>query len=201
MIEPDNIIFDHTESKNSTPESVLRFAKNVIVPFKQSQIEKYKNHPKYTKYNLSNQSHALCKWDIYYAHVTDEVIDYLLQHNIHVAIVEPNMTDDLQEMDKGVNGPFKKHLRKKFVNWRASQSILQLNDGIDAEDVYVEYGLTALKTLHVKWVSNAGKYIEDRGIIADSFVQVDNNLVGYSRWNDDWILNEYKNNNFNIVQE
>ena len=132
--------------------------------------------------------------------ITLEVINYLLSQNILIAIVPPNMTDDLQQMDKGINGPFKKHLRRRFVDWRASESVRQLNDGVDAEEVYVKYGLTALKTIHVKWSSNAWKYVEEKGFIADSFRQVDENLVGYTRWDDNWIANEYKNNNF-VVQE
>ena len=186
---PDNLFYDHTKSKNSTPESTMRMAEN-IVDFKNSQIRKY---------NLSSDRHGLCRWDIYYTHIEVEVIKYLLTNNIHVVIVPPNMTDDLQQMDKGVNAPLKSMIKRRFVEWRAEQSIDQLQNGVNAMDVFVDYGLTALKNIHVQWVSNAWKYVEEQGFIADSFRQVDNNLVGYTHWDDEWILNEYKNNKFMVV--
>ena len=184
---PDNIFYDHTASKNSTPDSTIRFAKKGVVEFKNSQI---------AKYNLTVDRHALCRWDIFYTHITEDVIKYLLENNVHVVIVPPNMTDDLQQMDKGVNASFKYMLRRRFVDWRATQSINQLNDGITAEDVFVKYGLKALKNIHVGWTASAWTYVEEQGLIKKSFDMVDDNLVGYTRWDDKWIANEFKNNNF-----
>ena len=143
----------------------------------------------------------MCRWDVFYTHIGLEVIEHLLQNNVHVVIVPPNMTDDLQQMDKGVNAPFKAMLKRRFVEWRAQQSIDQLSRNINAEEVYVKYGLSALKNLHVQWTSTAWKYCEERGFIADSFRQVDDNLVGYTHWDDKWIINEYKSNGFKICTE
>ena len=145
--------------------------------------------------------HALCRWDIHYTHVIGDVLQYLERQNIHVAIVPPKTTDDLQQMDVGVNGPFKSYLKRSFTNWRASQSIEQMRQGVKAEDVYVNYGLTALKNLHVQWTSTAWKLVEENGFISDSFRKVDENLVGYTHWDDSWIVNEYKTNGYQVYNE
>ena len=67
---------------------------------------------------------------------------------------------------------------------------------MDDEEIGVQYGLRALKTIHVKWTSDSWKYVGEEVCIADSFREVDENLVGYTRWDDNWIANEYKKNNF-----
>ena len=191
MKEPDNLFFDHTPSKNSTPESTLRMAHNIIA-FKKEQIKRYK---------LAEDRYGLCRWDIFYTHVTKEVLDFLVANRMRVVIVPPNMTDGLQQMDKGVNAPLKAMLKKNYTTWRSDQSIHQMAKGISAEDVFVKFGLKALKTIHVKWVASAWKYIEEQGFISKSFELVDDNLIGYTHWNEDWILNEYAKNGFEIKND
>ena len=148
----------------------MRFAKKVIYRFVKKQREKY---------NLNETDHALVKWDIYYTHIDVGVLQWLLSKNIHVVIVPANYTDDLQEMDVAINKPFKTQLAHGFVNWRAGVACDQLNAGVTPEQVFVDYGLKAIKHLHVQWVKSAWKYCIDNGFIKKAFKKVDNAFVHY----------------------
>eukprot|EP01084_Bolivina_argentea_P143029 251233_1 len=179
---PPNMYMDHSYNTWSDEETIMNYAKDVVVPFKNEQIQKH---------NLPENSHALLRWDIYYVHLFDSVIKYLLSHNVHVVIVPPDTTDDLQQMDQSVNAGFKYKLKLNFTEDRAKKSIEELLVGIDCDKIHMDYHLKALKNKHVKWVSNAWKYCEDKDLIRKSFDIVENNCVGYSSWNDNRIANEY----------
>eukprot|EP01083_Nonionella_stella_P069768 186192_1 len=147
------------------------------------------------KYNISPTTHALLKWDIYYTHLEDEAIDALEKMNIHVAIVPPNMTDDLQEMDVSVNKPFKDQLRDQFTRDRNKKSMDMIAKGFDASDIHYDYSMSSLKDKHMMWVSRSWNYVESNGIIANGFNAVDNAMVGYGLNEeaiDSMIENRYK---------
>eukprot|EP01083_Nonionella_stella_P069770 186195_1 len=151
---PQNMYLDHTYNTWSDPESTKRFAEDCIIPFKAKQAQKY---------NISPTTHALLKWDIYYTHLEDEAIDALEKMNIHVAIVPPNMTDDLQEMDVSVNKPFKDQLRDQFTRDRNKKSMDMIAKGFDASDIHYDYSMSSLKDKHMMWVSRSwNSMIENR---------------------------------------
>ena len=181
-------VFDHSATKWSTPDTTPLFISNCLIDFKKSQCEKY---------NLPLDSPVLLKCDIYYTHRDPAALQLLKQNNMRVAYIPANMTDELQEMDVNINGPMKERLSNDFVSWRADKSIAQLKNGVDAKDVYVNYGLKAIKNVHVGWVASAWKYCEEQGFIKQGFEKVDNNLVGYDRWDDSWIQNKQNNNDNN----
>eukprot|EP01083_Nonionella_stella_P085614 237437_1 len=180
---PENMRFDHTHNSWSEPESILRYLKHHVVPFTKNQCKKYDL--------VYDDEHFLMCWDIHYSHIDADVLEYAKSQRIHIIVVPANMTDDLQEMDKGVNGPLKAKLKENFVSYRAQQSVEGLAAGLKPDEIYIDYGLLALKVPHAKWSSNAWKYVEEEGHIEDSFRQVDDNLVGYARWDDAWVQNEW----------
>eukprot|EP01084_Bolivina_argentea_P179875 310799_1 len=180
--EPDNVVFDHSENHWSDPDTTHGFVEDVLLPFYESQRRKY---------HLPYGSHALLRWDVYYTHRLDDILLHLQNKYpfIHIVFVPAGETDKLQQMDVAVNKPMKGRLKVHFVDWRCAQSMQQMANGISANDVYVDYGLVALKIIHVKWVSEAWDYVIKSGFIKNAFTKVEKNLVGYSSWSDDMIGN------------
>ena len=113
--------------------------------------------------------------DNFRGQIPESVFSLLDQHNIHVCILLPNMTDCLQPMDISVNKPVKDHLRSQFSEWYTEQVLTQL-DGEDIENLEdlelqpINLGMPAMKELGAKWLVNTAQYISDNPqIIVNSF--------------------------------
>ena len=55
----------------------------------------------------------------------------------------------------------------------------QLNDGVTPEQAIVDYGLKAIKHLHIQWVKSAWEYCIDDGFVTKAFKTVDDACVRY----------------------
>ena len=53
--------------------------------------------------------------------------------------------------------------------------------------MWTDYGLRALKGLHVGWIQSAWTSMIEQELVRKSFKLVDDALVGYKEWNDDMI--------------
>ena len=60
--------------------------------------------------------------------ITDQIVQLLSDNNVHVALIPPNCTDQLQPMDLSVNKPAKEFLRSKFSDWYSEQVRQQIDD-------------------------------------------------------------------------
>ena len=106
----------------------------------------------------------MIKWDLFGAHRTQIVLSYCKNNNIKIVFVPPGMTDVMQEMDVGVNMPFKNKLRQEYICWRSKKSTKLLFENYDnksnfAETINISVTLSAIKTIHVHWLVTAWKYI------------------------------------------
>ena len=102
------------------------------------------------------------------------MIEPLESNNIHVCLLPPNTTDQLQPMDLSVNKPAKDFLKRCFEDWYAEQVTAQL-DGRDTESTELEpvsLSLPVLKELGAKWLVQMSEYFAvNPQIVVNGFVK------------------------------
>ena len=66
--------------------------------------------------------------------------------------VPPNMTNLYQPLDWSVNKAAKDFTRKKFSEWYTRQLTNGMENGIELDDIEIDYRLSVLKPLHATWL-------------------------------------------------
>ena len=66
--------------------------------------------------------------------------------------VPPNMTKLYQPLDLSVNKAAKDFTRKTFSEWYTRQLTNGMENGIELDDIKIDYRLRVLKPLHATWV-------------------------------------------------
>ena len=93
--------------------------------------------------------------DNFKGQITDQIVQLLSDNNVHVALIPPNCTDQLQPMDLSVNKPAKEFLRSKFSDWYSEQVRQQIDDVDDirkVEFVPVDLRLVVMRELSAQWL-------------------------------------------------
>ena len=95
-------------------------------------------------------------------------------NNIHVCLLPPNTTDQLQPLDISVNKPAKDFLKRKFEEWYSGEITKQL-EGKDIESAELQsinLGMPVLKELGAKWMAEMAEYFgENPQIVVNGFVK------------------------------
>ena len=94
--------------------------------------------------------------------ITDQIVQLLSDNNVHVVLIPPNCTDQLQPMDLSVNKPAKKFLRSKFGDWYSEQVHQQIDDENDigkVELVPVDLRLVVTREISAQWLVEVFDYI------------------------------------------
>ena len=126
---------------SNTLESI-KSIDEVIIPYVNAQREILSN---------SNQA-ALIIFDVFRSLITDEVASHLSQNNIYFVTIPNNMTHLFQPLDLTVNGHCKKFMKNEFAKWYMQQVDNALQVGKKLEDINIEFRLSVIKPLHVKWL-------------------------------------------------
>ena len=112
--------------------------------------------------------------DNFKGQITSTVTELLDANNIHVCLLPPNTTDQLQPMDLSVNKPGKDFLKRCFEDWYAEQVTTQL-EGRNAESTDLEpvsLSLPVQKELGAKWLVQMAEYFANNPqIIVNGFVK------------------------------
>ena len=90
--------------------------------------------------------------DVFPGQITDDVISFLKDNKIHYVLVPNNMTQLFQPLDLTVSKHCKSYLKQLFSEWHAQQIENLLSLGKKVEEIIIEFSLTTLKPLHVKWL-------------------------------------------------
>ena len=120
----------------------IKLINEIIIPYVQSQ-RKELGKPKQA---------ALVIMDLFRGQITDDVISFLRDSNIHYVLVPNNMTQLFQPLDLTVNKHCKSYLKRLFSEWYAQQIENQLSLGKKVAEIKIEFRLTTLKPLHAKWL-------------------------------------------------
>ena len=112
--------------------------------------------------------------DNFKGQITPAVTELLESNLIHVCLLPPNTTDQLQPMDLSVNKPAQDFLKCCFEDWYAEQVTAQL-DGRDPESTDLEpvsLSQPVLKELGAKWLVQMSEYFAvNPQIIVNGFVK------------------------------
>ena len=96
----------------------------------------------------------------------------LKDNNILSTKIPPNKTHVFQSLDLTVN-KFAKHFMKgKFSSWFSRQISLGFENGVELDDIGVDYRLSVLKPLHAKWLVELYNHVstdEGEEIVANSW--------------------------------
>jgi hypothetical protein len=153
----------HSHKHWSNEETMIQYVDNIIIPYVKS-----------ARASFSDNTAALVIMDNFKGQITSTVNELLDSNNIHVCLLPPNTTDQLQPMDLSVNKPAKDFLKRCFEDWYAEQVTTQL-DGTDTESTDLEpvsLSLPVLKELGAKWLVQMGEYFADNPqIIVNGFVK------------------------------
>ena len=76
---------------------------------------------------------------------------------MHIAMVPPNYTDLLQQLDVSVNKAVKNFLRQQFENWYATQVFQQFKRG---DNSAVDLKMSVVKPLGAQWIIDAINYLK-----------------------------------------
>ena len=120
----------------------IKLINEIIIPYVQSQ-RKELGKPKQA---------ALVIMDLFRGQITDDVISFLRDSNIHYVLVPNNMTQLFQPLDLTVNKHCKSYLKRLFSEWYAQQIENQLSLGKKVAEIKIEFRLTTLKPLYAKWL-------------------------------------------------
>ena len=80
---------------------------------------------------------ALCIFDVFRAHQTQDVLQKLKDNNIRYVFVPASCTDRLQPLDLTVNRVYKENMKAQFKEWYSEKVEAQLQSGISIGDVQV----------------------------------------------------------------
>ncbi|CAL1297088.1 unnamed protein product [Larinioides sclopetarius] len=64
---------------------------------------------------------SMLVWDLFKAHLTDEVLEKCHKINVKLAIIPGGLKSTLQPLDVCINKPFKDRLRSKWMEWMAAE--------------------------------------------------------------------------------
>ena len=89
----------------------IQLITEIIIPYVQSQQKE-----------LGKQKQAtLVIMDVFWGQITDDIISYLRDNNIHYILVLNNMTQFFQPLDLTVEKRCKSYLKRLFTEWYALQ--------------------------------------------------------------------------------
>ena len=136
---PDDWDVSHTDNHWSNVDSMIRYIKNVLVPYTDKVKEEL---------DLPIRQHAVAVFDVFRAHRCEEVLDALSKARIQHVFVPAGCTE-LQPMDLSVNGELKTALKNEFTNWYADKIAKDVQDDASKK---VDLRISILKPLHAKWL-------------------------------------------------
>ena len=135
----------HSENHWSTSETMVEYAKNVLIPY-------CNNARKMLGRTGRNKAHALAIFDIFKAYQNKDFLALLHKNKMRTVFVPLSTTEELQPCDRTVNGKLKSILKQKFISWYADQVKVQLSKGKPIEEVSVDLKISALKPAHANWL-------------------------------------------------
>ena len=120
----------------------LKFLKEIILPYVKTEREML---------GLETQP-ALLIYDVFRGQTTDKFLDALKNNNILSTKIPPSMRRVFQPLDLTVNKFAKDFIKGMFSTWFSRQISLGIENGVELEDIEVDYRLSVLKPLHIKWL-------------------------------------------------
>ena len=120
----------------------LNFLEGIILPYVKTKRERL---------GLKIQP-ALLIYDVFRGETTDKFLDVLKDNNILSTKIPPNMTHVFQPLDLIVNKFAKDFMKGMFSTWFSRQISLGFENGVELDDIEVDYRLLLLKPLHAKWL-------------------------------------------------
>ena len=114
----------------------------IILPYIRQEREKL---------GRENQK-ALLIFDVFRGQTTDKVLKIMEGNHILATKVPPNMINLYQPLDLSVNKATKGFTRKKFSGWYTRQLTNGMENGIELDDIEIDYRLSVLKPLHATWL-------------------------------------------------
>jgi len=118
-------LFSHSVSHWQNVTTYEEYINDIVIPFRNSQIKAYK---------LPEDSWALLIHDLHYSHKDPRIRELLLKNRICDGFVPGGCTAYFQVCDVIVNGPFKKAIRRAFIQYLNHQYDLYLVDCENIED-------------------------------------------------------------------
>ena len=144
----------HSPQCWSSEETMIQYINEIVIPYVKNQRDTLQDP------TLS----ALVIVDNFRGQVTEPVIRLLEEHNIHVCLLPPNMTDLLQPLDIALNKPVKDYLKRRFEDWYSSEVTKQFQGISDIESAViqpVDLSMAAIKERSAKWLVDMAEYIVD----------------------------------------
>ena len=126
----------------SNEKESIKFLEEIILPYIRQEREKL---------GRENQK-ALLIFDVFRGQTTDKVLKIMEDNHILATKVSPNMTNLYQPLDLSVNKAAKDFTRKKFSEWYTRQLTNGMKNGIELDDIEIDYRLSVLKSLHAAWL-------------------------------------------------
>ena len=154
----------HTETHWSTSESMLRYLDKIIVPY----VEQ-------TRQDLGlPNARPLLIFDLYRAHITEEVQNKLDGVGALYVYVPAACTDAFQPLDATVNAQYKVELKAQFSHWYANQVGQAMEDGLSLDDTAkaIDLRTTSIKPTHAEWLMRVHDLVRlNRDLIVKGFVE------------------------------
>ena len=144
----------------------LKFLKEIILPYVKTERRRL---------GLETQP-ALLVYDIFRGQTTDKFLDVLKVNNILSTKIPPNMTHVFQPLDLTVNKFAKDFMKAMFSTWFSRQISLGLENGVELDDIRVDYRPSVLKPLHAKWLVEIHNHMftdEGKEIVANGWKKAD----------------------------
>jgi hypothetical protein len=140
---PDDYLVDHTPSHWSDRDSIVRYAKNILLPyFINKRID----------LDLPENQVAIVIFDVHASHrYNDELHDILKLNHIQFVYVPACCTSELQPLDADGSPNFRlKQLLKHELSMWYSNVVMKKIDN-DIEQKISKFNASLIKPLHVRW--------------------------------------------------
>ena len=139
---PNRFSLSANKSHYSNETESIKFLEEIILPYIRQERERL---------GCENQK-ALLIFDVFRGQTTNRVVELLEENHILATKVPPNMTNLYQPLDLSVNKAAKDFTRKKFSEWYTRQLTNGIKNGLELDDIDIDYRLSVLKPLHATWL-------------------------------------------------
>ena len=138
---PESFHITHSSNHWSNESLVIEYLNKIIFPFlanKRNQL------------NLPYDAKALLIFDVFKGQTTKTVNELLQKNNCIVIRVPSNHTNSFPPLNISVNKSAKSYITGRYQDWYAEKVFEQLNRGVQAHDVTVDFRLSTIKPIHAR---------------------------------------------------
>ena len=146
-----DVLFNEKHWANEA--TALSFLEKIIIPFVTEEK---------LKLGLPVTQKSLLLFDVFRAHLTPKVKQYMSDNHLVYTCIPANLTNLFQPLDISVNKVAKGIIRSKYGDYYTDAVRSQLLKGTAPTDIVVDTKISTLRPLHAQWIVDLFKEMQEK---------------------------------------